>query len=56
MGVEDINDFEEITIDGRKEKIIIKINDNSVEDNNEFDFLEDTIELSEIIKDSDNNE
>lgn len=48
---EDKNIYQEIEIDGKKEKIIIKINDGSIEDNNDFNFLEDTIEL-EIVEDN----
>ena len=36
---EDKNIYEEIEIDGKKEKIIVKINDGSIEDNNDFNFL-----------------
>lgn len=43
--MEDNNIYEEVIIDGKKEKIVIKINDGSIENNNDFDFLEDTIEI-----------
>lgn len=48
---EDKNLYEEIEIDGKKEKIIIQINDGSIEDNNIFSFLDDTIEL-ELVEDN----
>lgn len=48
---EDENIYQEIEINGKKENIIIKINDGSIEDNNDFNFLEDTIEL-EVVDDN----
>lgn len=48
---EDKNIYQEVDINGKKENIIIKINDGSIEDNNDFNFLDDTMEI-EIIEDS----
>ena len=47
----DENIYQEIEINGKKENIIIKINDGSIEDNNDFNFLDDTIEI-EVIEDN----
>lgn len=47
---EDKNIYEEIMIDGKLEKIVIELNDESIEDNNDFLFLDDTIELIETIR------
>ena len=44
----DENIYQEIEINGKKENIIIKINDGSIEDNNDFNFLDDTIEIEVI--------
>lgn len=47
----DENIYQEVNINGKKENIIIKINDGSIEDNNDFNFLDDTIEI-EVIEDN----
>lgn len=39
----------EIVVDGKKEKIIIKIPKEEYEENDSYIFLEDTIELDSII-------
>lgn len=44
----DENIYQEVNINGKKENIIIKINDGSIEDNNDFNFLDDTIEIKVI--------
>ena len=44
----DENIYQEVNINGKKENIIIKINDGSIEDNNDFNFLDDTIEIEVI--------
>lgn len=44
----DENIYQEVNINGKKENIIIKINDGSIEDNNDFNFLDDTIEIETI--------
>ena len=40
----------EIVVDGKKEKIVIKLPKEKYEENNVYKFLEDTIELDDIIE------
>jgi len=47
---EDKNVYEEIIIDGEKRKIVIEINDGSIEENNIYNFFENTIDLNEVVK------
>lgn len=46
----------EITLDGKKIKVITKLPKEQIEDNNIKLFLEDTIELDEVIKVISSNE
>lgn len=49
------NVFEEILVDGKIEKIVVEINDGSVEENNII-LLENTIDLSEVVEEIKNGE
>jgi hypothetical protein len=46
----------EIIVDGKKEKIIIKIPKEEYEENNSYRFLEDTIELNDILEEVKEND
>lgn len=46
----------EIVVDGKKEKIVIKLPEEQYEENNGYSFLEDTIELDDVIEEVKEND
>ena len=53
---EDKTIYEEVTINGKKELIVKKLDNNEIETNDVKCFLDNTIELKEIIKEIKENE